>query len=253
MAIKIKRDDRANAVVFQGSTFPTYWNGLLTASLHSGSATRIDIENTSATTGSKIGYEYYNYPISAFEKADGSTFSSSLETIDYINDLANQHSPLAGFQTIETLNNTTADFTASLATPVTLSFSGSSDNFNTFVEGDIVEIYNTSSYVFNFQDLTREDFIDLEVNYQVNSDVADAAHEIELRFVDNTGTQYSKTVTQTQVDSADEDVDFITTIPFYIGDNLILNGSDSGSAQLFFTPDEDATIKVKNFTIYLNR
>jgi len=74
-----------------------------------------------------------------------------------------------------------------------------------------------------------------------------------MRFRDNQGTQYARTTTLPAVDSADEDVAYLTTIPFVVGTNLIKSGSVTGSAQLFFTPDEDGTIKIKNITTYLTR
>jgi|14BtaG_2_1085337.scaffolds.fasta_scaffold01649_11 hypothetical protein len=256
MSIIVKRDDRANAIVFQGSSFPTYWNGLLTAELTSGSTTNINIVNEAASSGSSEIYEYYNYAYTNFLKEDGSAFSSATEAIDYINELANQHSPLAGFQTAQSdyfINGNLAEFSATSSETVKISVTGSTNDFNTFVNGDIGRIYDTGAEKFYFNELDRRDFLDLEVSYFTNFDVADASHEIELRFTDTAGITFSKTVTQTQVDSADQDVEFITIIPFYIGDNLIVSGAATASAELFFTPAEDAMIKIKNFTLYLNR
>lgn len=262
MAITVKRDDRANAVIFQGSSLPSYWNGLLTASLSSGSTDRIDIINTAGTSGSwndptiTKAYEYYEVEYTMFRDASGNAFANAVDTVNHINTTANQHSPLSGFETIITGNRTsteTYNVTASAGESVLVEFTGSSNNYNTFVTEDILKIYDTGSHTFNFNQLVSQDAIEVSVEYVVNTDVADAGHEIQLRFINNIGLSYTSSTTQTQVQSADEDVDYITTLPFYIGDDLVLNGTNSGSAQLFFSPDEDATIKVKNITTFLTR
>ena len=107
MAIRVKRDDRANAVVFEGSSLPSYWNGLLTASLSSGSTDRIDIINVAGTSGSwadpnaNKAYEYYRVEYTLFRDADNGEFANATEAINHINATANQHSPLSGFEQLQ--------------------------------------------------------------------------------------------------------------------------------------------------------
>lgn len=262
MAIIVKRDDRANAVIFEGSSLPSYWNGLLTASLSSGSTDRIDIINTAGTSGSwddvnaDKAYEYYEVEYTLFRDADNGVFANATEAINHINSTANQHSPLSGFETIATGNRTSTEtyqLTSSAEVATLIEFTGSNSNYNTFVSADITQIYNTSSYTFNFDQLVPQDSINVTIEYIVNTDVTDAGHELEMRFTNNSGLNYSISTTQTQVQSAAEDVEYITSIPFYIGDDLALSGANSGSAQLYFNPDEDATIKIKNITTFLTR
>lgn len=262
MAIIVKRDDRANAVVFEGSSLPSYWNGLLTASLSSGSTERIDIINTAGTSGSwndpnvSKAYEYYEVEYTLFRDASGNAFANAVDTINHINTTANQHSPLSGFETIITGDRTsteTYNVTSSAGEGVLVEFTGSDSNYNTFVTEDILRIYDTGSHTFKFNQLVAQDAVEVTVEYLINTDVTDAGHELQLRFINNSGLAYTSSTTQTQVQSAAEDVEYITTLPFYIGDDLILNGTNSGSAQLYFNPDEDATIKVKNITTFLTR
>ena len=69
MAIRVYKDEAANAVIFEGSSFNTYWNGLLTASVNDQESSSIDILNLAATSGSTLdflatgsnAYEYFRY------------------------------------------------------------------------------------------------------------------------------------------------------------------------------------------------
>ena len=90
MAIKIQRSTEANAILFEGSTSPSYFNGILTASIASGSL--INIENTAGSSGSIPIYEYYNYDFNNFEDSTGSPFADAQAAVDYINIQANQPS-----------------------------------------------------------------------------------------------------------------------------------------------------------------
>lgn len=262
MAIRVKRDDRANAVVFEGSSLPSYWNGLLTASLSSGSTDRIDIINIAGTSGSwddpnaNKAYEYYRVEYTLFRDENNGEFVNATEAINHINQTANQHSPLSGFETItvgDRISTGTYNVTASAGISTLIQFTGSNSNYNTFVSADITQVYNTSSHIFEFNQLVALDSVNITLEYTINTDVADSGHEIELVFTNNSGSNFTISTTQTQVQSAGEDVEYITSIPFYIGEDLILKGSNSGSAQLFFNPDEDATMKVKRITTFLTR
>lgn len=258
MAIIVKRDDRANAVTFKGSTFATYWNGLLSASAGTEAGT-VNVTNLAQTSGSNISYEYYEVPYTTFADATGSAFASVAETVEYINSVAIQAADAGGFETNQSnffINGNTLDVSILADASASIALTGSANDFNTYVSQDIpVNIYNTSSGVMEFTHLLREDVVEVEVGYFVNSDVADANHEVSIKFTDNTGVTFSKAVTNAAVDSAAEDVEFLTLIPFYIGDNLITHPDTAvtASGEIFLTPSEDATFKIKNVTIYLTR
>lgn len=259
MAIIVKKDDRANAVVFQGSSFATYWNGLLTAETGSDSSNTINIVNTAQTSGSTKVYEFYEVDYTDFADATGSAFADRDAAIAYINDTANEPADTGGFETNQSnffIDGNPLVVTVGSGSDQAIFLTGSTNDFNTFVTEDIpVNIYNTSSGVMEFTHMLSSDVITCEVSYFVNSDVADASHEMFITFTDNVGTTFNKTVTQTQVDSADEDVEFLTVIPFYIGDNLKPHPdtAQTASGEIFFNPSEDADLKVKNITLYLNR
>lgn len=258
MAIKVSLDQQANAILFQGSSLATYWNGILSASAGDETGT-VNIINTAATSGSNTIYEYYEIPYTDFQDGDGNGFGSVALAVKHINDTANRPSPLGGFETNQSnvfINGDTLNYEVLAGVSQSIFLTGSTNDFNTYVNADIPgNLYSTSSGLFHFADLESRDVLNLEFAYRINTDVADTGHSIKLEFTDNTGVVFDKTLTQTAVEPADEDVEFISIVPFYIGDNLITHPSTgvTASAELFFVPEEDATIKVKNITMYLNR
>jgi hypothetical protein len=84
MAIQIIRNEDANAINFSGSSFPSYYNSSLSASLSQGSTTEIDVNNVISG-----GKEFYKIPFTDFVDATGSAFANATECIDYINTQAN--------------------------------------------------------------------------------------------------------------------------------------------------------------------
>ena len=84
MAIQIIRNEDANAINFSGSSFPSYYNSSLTASISQGSTTTIDVTNT--ISGRK---EFFKIPFDTFTDATGSAFVDAQACIDYINTQAN--------------------------------------------------------------------------------------------------------------------------------------------------------------------
>ena len=100
MAIRIYKDEKANSVIFEGATFPSYPNGLLTASVNADDTGSIDVLNIAATSGSTIdftatgsnSYELFRYPYTSFIDATGSAFSSSADLVTYFNTVAQQPS-----------------------------------------------------------------------------------------------------------------------------------------------------------------
>ena len=61
MAIQILRNEDANAINFSGSSFPSYYNFSLTASISSGSINEIDIDNKISG-----GKEFFKIPYTDF-------------------------------------------------------------------------------------------------------------------------------------------------------------------------------------------
>jgi hypothetical protein len=84
MAIQILRNEDANAINFSGSSFPSYYNFSLTASISSGSLDKIDVDNKISG-----GKEFFKIPYTDFLDATGSAFASAQDAVDYINDKAN--------------------------------------------------------------------------------------------------------------------------------------------------------------------
>jgi hypothetical protein len=84
MAIQIIRNEDANAINFSGSSFPSYYNSSLTASLSQGSTTEIDVTNV--ISGRK---EFFKIPFNTFTDATGSAFVDATACVDYINIQAN--------------------------------------------------------------------------------------------------------------------------------------------------------------------
>ena len=256
MAIKVRRDERANAVIFEGASFASYWNGLLSASAGDTTDT-VNVKNTAATSGSNIVYEYYEIPYTQFQDSAGSGFASVAATVQHINDTANTIAQLSGFESNQTGYDTTGTtFLINATGSVSHSFvvTGSSYDFNTYNVDDVPNnFFSTASGLIFFDNAVSRDTMQIELDYIVNADVANSGHFIKIEFTDNNGDVYSKSVTNAAVNSADEDVSYLTTIPVYVGDDLITSASVTSSAELFIQCNEDSEVKVKAINVYLTR
>ena len=87
MAIQIIRNEDANAIEFRGSTFPVFYNGVLTASADADDANLIMLKVTNAKAGSDV--KMYKWPYTDFRDASNVAFNSRQACIDYINEQAN--------------------------------------------------------------------------------------------------------------------------------------------------------------------
>lgn len=256
MAIKIRRDERANAVIFEGASFASYWNGLLSASAGT-TADTVNVQNTAASSGSDTVYEYYEIPYTEFQDSTGTAFGSVADTVKHINDTANTNAQISGFESNQTGFDTTGQTYLINATgSVSHSFvvTGSIYDFNTYNTDDIPNnFFSTASGLIFFDNAVSRDTMQLELDYIVNADVANSGHFIKIQYVDNNGNIFSKSITNAAVNSADEDVAYLTTIPVYVGSNLITSASVTASAELFIQCNEDSEIKVKAINVYLTR
>ena len=90
MAIRIQRNENANAITFVGSSQPAYWNNCLEGEVNETDATRINVVNTVRTTDSdnKV-FEFFAVPFTQFQTALGTAFNTAQECADYITAQAN--------------------------------------------------------------------------------------------------------------------------------------------------------------------
>ena len=90
MAIRILRNEQANTVQFEGTTFPVYWNSCLSAEISSTDPNNVnvinDIESRNQPTRKE---EISNEPYTSFVDKDGNGFADAQSCVDYINEKAN--------------------------------------------------------------------------------------------------------------------------------------------------------------------
>ena len=90
MAIRILRNEQANSIQFEGTTFPVYWNSCLSAEISATDANNVnvinDIESENQPTRKE---EISNEPYTSFVDKDGNGFADAQACIDYINEKAN--------------------------------------------------------------------------------------------------------------------------------------------------------------------
>jgi len=90
MSIRIQRNENANAITFQGSSQPAYWNNCLSGEVNETDNTRINVLNTVRTTDSDSPvYEFFAVPFTEFRTALGTAFNTAQECADYITEQAN--------------------------------------------------------------------------------------------------------------------------------------------------------------------
>lgn len=270
MAIKIKASDKANAVIFQGSTFPVYFNGMLSASIATGSL--IDIENTAASSGSNKSYEYYNYDIDNFTKSDGSSFSTAAEAVTYINELANKPAVydniqgyiglLSGYyfdgsatQTVIPLE----DVDTWLDVPLTIHPSGTFDYRPQSMVDAQPTAFDTGSNKFYLEGLDISAFASFRTSLSYDPDEDNGILEGRLFFDRHTGTVPSSSfeiadTIMTMPEGAGIDYEAEELITFFVGDSIDTNGvGDAGKFKFQIKTDVPGTLSVRAFTLYINK
>ena len=85
--IRIQRNVDANGIMFIGSSFPSYYNGALTASISVNDPNKIVVKDTFGKTGRDT--KIFDFPYTEFEDADGVAFQNAQAVVDYINTQGN--------------------------------------------------------------------------------------------------------------------------------------------------------------------
>ena len=108
MSIKIKRNEAGNCITFEGSSNPVYWNSCLSGEIDSSDNTLVNVINDIRTAQSGTPfYEFFRIPYTDFLDADGNSFSTAQDCVDYINQEANVlEATLAGFLNLENVSGT---------------------------------------------------------------------------------------------------------------------------------------------------
>ncbi len=88
--IRILRNEQANSIQFEGTTFPVYWNACLSAEISTLDANNITIVNDIESQNQpQRKEEITNEPYTSFVDKDGNGFADSQACVDYINAKAN--------------------------------------------------------------------------------------------------------------------------------------------------------------------
>jgi len=108
MSIKIKRNEAGNCITFEGSSNPVYWNSCLSGEIDASDNTLVNVINDIRTAQSGTPfYEFFRIPYTDFLDADGNSFSTTQDCVDYINQEANiLEATLAGFLNLENVSGT---------------------------------------------------------------------------------------------------------------------------------------------------
>lgn len=270
MAITIKLSTEANAILFEGSTAPTYFNGILTASIATGSL--INIENVAATTGSTPVYEYYNYDYTNFVDATGSAFASAQAAIDYINDIANQPAVFDNIQgylglltgyyfggSATTMSVELADVDTYLDVPFEIDPSGTFDYRPQIMKDAQPVGYDTSSGLFTLEGLDLSTFGAFRSSLSFDPDEDNGLLEGRILFQRHSGTTPSDdfAISDTIMpmpDGAANDYEAEPYLSFFVGDTIDTNGpGDAGTFKFQVRSNVPGTLSLRAFTLYLNR
>jgi len=114
--IRIVRNEEANCINFEGSSVPAYFNACLSATAV-GDYINIKNDIRSALSGEEF-FEFSNIHYSEFEDRDGNTFSSAIDTADYITLNGNVAAPNdvnVGYLGSYDASNNTPDITTDLS------------------------------------------------------------------------------------------------------------------------------------------
>jgi parallel beta-helix repeat protein len=114
--IRIVRNEEANCINFEGSSVPAYFNACLSATAV-GDYINIKNDIRSALAGEEF-FEFSNIHYSEFEDRDGNTFSSAIDTADYITLNGNVAAPNdvnVGYLGSYDASNNTPDITTDLS------------------------------------------------------------------------------------------------------------------------------------------
>ena len=272
MAITIKLSTEANAILFEGSSAPSYFNGVLSASLASGSTDLINIENTAATTGSAIVYEYFQYDYTNFLDDTGTAFGSGQACVDYINQKANQPAVFDNIQgylgllsgyyfggEATTMSIELADVDTYLDVPFDIHTSGTFD-YRPQVMKDAQPIgYDTGSGLFKLEGLDLSTFGFFRSSLSFDPDEDDGLLEGRILFQRHSGTTPSEdfeiaSTISPMPDGADIDYEAEPFLSFFVGDTIDTNGpGDAGTFKFQVRSNVPGTLSTRALTLYINR
>lgn len=270
MAIRIKLSTEANAILFEGSSAPSYFNGILTASVATGSL--INIENVAASTGSSTVYEYYNYDYNNFEDATGSAFLSAQAAVDYINEKANQPAVFDNIQgylgllsgyyyggSSTTMSVELADVNTYLDVPFEIHPSGTFDYRPQVMKSAQPLGYDTGSGLFTLEGLDLSTFGAFRSSLSFDPDEDDGLLEGRIVFQRHSGSipssdfSISSTITP-MPDGAAVDYEAEPYLSFFVGDTIDTNApGDAGTFKFQIRSNVPGILSLRALTLYINR
>jgi hypothetical protein len=290
MAIRVYKDEKANAVIFEGSSFNSYWNGLLTASVNDQETGSIDVLNIAATSGSTLdflstgsnAYEYFRFPYTSFVNETGVAFGSATATADYINSVAQRPSlqteittNVQGYMSLLTdyyfndvsgsgslLEISTEQENTWLDVPIEVHPSGAAD-FRPQVMVDAqasgYETYSTQSVKFLLEGLDTSAFASFRAALSFNPDEDGGQVEARLVFNRTTGsTPVEDFVIADTVLNADQGAStnypIQPSLPFFVGDTIDTDGAGNGGKLRFqIKSTVPGTLETRELTLFINR
>lgn len=272
MAIQIKLSTEANAILFEGSSAPSYFNGILSASVVSGSTELINIENTAATTGSATIYEYYNYDYTNFIDDQGDAFASAQACVDYINEKANQPAVFENIQgylgllsgyyfggTATTMSVSVDDVDTYLDVPFDIHPSGTFDYRPQVMKDAQAVGYDSASGLFTLEGLDLSTFGAFRSSLSFDPDEDDGLLEGRILFQRHTGTspsndfEIASTITP-MPNGAGTDYEAEPFLTFFVGDTIDTNGpGDAGTFKFQVRSNVPGILSTRALTLYINR
>ena len=289
MAIQIIRNEDANAIEFRGSTFPVFYNGVLTASADADDANLIMLKVTNAKAGSDV--KMYKWPYTDFRDADNVAFNSRQACIDYINAQANipraeilrtastytqgYYGLLSGFYFSEPYDN--ADVTTTITEDdvddwVDINFAYSTPNSNQGLfdkrpVGMVEAQANGHSgagtqadpITFKLEGLDLRSFCSFRSSMSFNPDTDEGQFEARLLFQRHSGTTPStdfsiEDVVMTMSEGAERAYPAEPFLSFFVGDSIDTEApGDAGTFRYQVKASVPGTVTTNALTLYINK
>ena len=286
MAIKIKRNEDANAIVFENSTFPIYHNSAITAEVDAGDNTLVNIKDTFSKSGNDI--KMYRIPFSEFIDENDNSFADAATCVAYINEKANipraeilrdSATYTQGYYSLLT------DFYFTAGTPtltnigvddvnewVDLNFTVAPNNSNeglfdyrpvAMVEAQATGHTGTGTQVdpiiFLLEGLDLRSFASFRASLTFEPETDEGQFDARLLFTRHSGTTPStdfditETV-MTMVQGADIEYFAEPFLSFFVGDSIDTNGAgDAGTFKFQVRSNVQGDVRLRAFSLYINK
>ena len=135
-------------------------------------------------------------------------------------------------------------------TNMVISSNGLSISSSIHLPPGLNSFYDRTNGILDFAaaNVSDNDFITLDFLYDFEQSVDNSILKLVIEFTENGGGTFQKSLNIGFTDNgAGVDIEQVSRISFFVGPTLTL-----GTAKILFTCNEEATVKLKTFTIYVH-